>query len=141
MSSSSAFSSSSSSAFSFIPPIPSQIQSDERNECRRENVAQIAARLSQGEDLRLAMKMQEEEYQSHFSKNRTQRVTVAGDAKLSREEERKAMEERRKREEEITLRDEAMARELEKQLLEEESERAKEQEKKDEELAKILQME
>lgn len=53
---------------------------------------EVAARLREGEDLKLAYALQEEEFREHYSKNRNERTTMAKDGKISREEQLAEME-------------------------------------------------
>ncbi|KHJ86512.1 hypothetical protein OESDEN_13733 [Oesophagostomum dentatum] len=102
----------------------------------------VTQQLREIEDYNLAFRLQEEEYMSHYNRNREGRRLVGNDTRQSiLEQANEAEAARRKRMEElrkITETDEEIALRLQKQFEEEERQRLAELARRDAELAQRL---
>uniref|UniRef100_A0AC34GR50 Coiled-coil domain-containing protein n=1 Tax=Panagrolaimus sp. ES5 TaxID=591445 RepID=A0AC34GR50_9BILA len=109
----------------------------------RESVKDVASRLRQFEDHNLAIKLQEEEFNHHYNRNRSERQVMGVDTRKSKEEQelekRYALEKRLAECREIAARDEAIAKQLQQDLEAEERRLKQEQDILDQEIARRMQ--
>jgi hypothetical protein len=114
-----------------------------QSEIDRESVKDVASRLRQFEDHNLAIKLQEEEFNHHYDRNRSERRVMGVDTRKSKEEQelekRFALEKRLAECREIAARDEAIARQLQEQIEAEERRLKQEQDLLDQEIARRMQ--
>ena len=107
------------------------------------SVKQVASKLRECEDFNLALRLQEEEFNVHYDRNRSERRVMGVDTKKSREEherERRELLEKRMREHsEIARRDEEMAKRMQMEIESEERRRTEELARRDAEIARNLQ--
>ena len=108
----------------------------------RESVKDVASRLRQFEDHNLAIKLQEEEFNHHYSRNRSERQFMGVDTRKSKEEQelekKYALEKRLAECREIAARDEAIAKRLQQELEAEELRLKQEQALLDQEIARRM---
>ncbi|CAJ0606180.1 unnamed protein product [Cylicocyclus nassatus] len=108
----------------------------------KKSVAEVAAHLREIEDYNLAFRLQEEEYMSHYNRNREGRRLVGDDTKQSIAEQAHEDEAARQRRLEalkkITETDEEIARRLQQEFEEEEKRRLEELARRDAEIARRL---
>ncbi|KAK6739230.1 hypothetical protein RB195_020969 [Necator americanus] len=104
----------------------------------KKTVAEVTQRLREIEDYNLAFRLQEEEYLSHYHRNREGRRLVGDDTKQSIVEQAKENQQRIETIRKITESDEELARRLQQQFEEEEKQRLDELARKDAELARRL---
>ncbi|RCN46856.1 hypothetical protein ANCCAN_07035 [Ancylostoma caninum] len=109
---------------------------------RKKSVAEVAQHLREIEDYNLALRLQEEEFSSHYNRNREGRRLVGDDTKQSIIEQAHEDEAARRRRLEalkkITETDEEIARRLQVEFEQEEKRRLEEVARRDAELAQRL---
>ena len=107
------------------------------------SVKQVASKLREFEDFNLALKLQEEEFNVHYDRNRSERRVMGVDTRKSREEHererREAFEKRMREVNEIARGDEELARRMQMEIEAEERRRIEEQARRDAEVARNLQ--
>jgi hypothetical protein len=108
----------------------------------RESVKDVASRLRQFEDHNLAIRLQEEEFNHHYNRNRSERQVMGVDTRKSKEEQelekKYALEKRLAECREIAARDEAIAKKLQQDLEAEELRLKQEQALLDQEIARRM---
>ncbi|KRX93915.1 Uncharacterized protein T4E_5619, partial [Trichinella pseudospiralis] len=102
------------------------------------NIRQVRRQWQEVEDFSLAQRLQDEEFDRHYSMNRGERQTIGTDLRLSKKEQQIEEHEYWKRRHEQESNDEQFARQLHKQLMLEQSRDQLLLEARDEEIAKRL---
>lgn len=106
----------------------------------KRSVRQVASKLREHEDFNLALRLQEEEFNNHYDRNRSERRVMGVDTRKSKEEQeaerRQILEQRMREAEMIARRDEELARQMQQEIENEDRRYREEQARRDEELAR-----